>query len=202
MGIIFILAGILYIYKRESNENEGISFFDIEWKRYALDKYQILKSFTFGSVLFLNFYVQWNIYVFFMKFPMPMGPHSLFYIYMGLAVILFFGGVQILIKILREKFLIDNIPNSEKALEKKIIVGLSTGCIGFILYLGIIYISFRPLLDGTLFGNLTFYLAILFGAIYLITSVIKLFCVDKGIFGISVFLPLWLISIIAYMAHI
>lgn len=202
MGVIFVVLGILYIFFIEKKENDGISFNQIPWNRYTLNRYGILKSIVYGSALFLNFFVQYNIFAFYMKFPMIMGPHSPFYAIMIIAVILFFGGVQILIKILKEKFLLDNIDIPENSLGKKILVEVITGIIGTLLYAGVIYFAFAPLLADTLFGNLAIYLALLFGGIYLITSIIKLFCADKGVFGVSAFFPLLIIAILGFLLHI
>jgi len=202
MGVIFVVLGILYILFIEKKENEGISFNQIPWGRYTLSRYGILKSVVYGSALFLNFFVQWNMWAFFMKFPMIMGPHSPFYMIMILAVIMFFGGVQILIKVLKEKFLIDNIKIPERALGKKLLVEIIAGIMGTLIYVGVIYFAFAPLLADTLFGNLAIYLALLFGGIYLITSIIKLFCADKGVFGVSVFFPLLIMAILGFLLHI
>jgi len=202
MGVIFVALGILYIFFIEKKENDVISFNQIPWTRYSLNRYGIMKSVVYGSALFLNFFVQYNLFAFFMKFPMIMGPHSPFYMIMIMAVIMFFGGVQILIKILKEKFLLDNIEIPEKAIGKKILVEIITGVIGIVIYVGVIYIAFAPLLADTLFGNLAIYLALLFGGIYLITSIIKLLCADKGVFGVSVFFPLLIFAILGFLLHI
>jgi len=81
-------------------------------------------------------------------------------------------------------------------------VEIITGIIGIVIYVGVIYIAFAPLLADTLFGNLAIYLALLFGGIYLITSIIKLFCSDKGVFGVSAFFPLLIFAILGFLQHI
>jgi pimeloyl-ACP methyl ester carboxylesterase len=202
IGATFLITGILFIYILEKKENEGIKFKQIQWSRYTLDKYQIVKSFTYGSVLFLSFFFSWNIWAFFMKFPMMMGPHSVFYIYMVLALILFFGGFQVIIKILKEKFIKDNMEIPEKITAKKLSIEILTVIIGSVLCFIVIYIAFNPLFTSSLFGDLTVYIALLIALIYLLTNVIKIFCVDRGIFGITIFFPLFIFGILGFLLHI
>jgi len=202
IGIAFLGAGILLIIFLEKKENEGIKYTQIQWSQYSLDKYQIIKGFSFGSALFLHLFFSWTIWAYFMKFPMPIGPHSPFYMIMMFALILFFGGFQVMMKILKEKFLKDSMTLPEKLSFKGVAIELLTVIFGTVLCFIVIYITFFPLFSSSLFGNLTVYLALLLAFIYLLTNVIKIFCVDRGIFGITVFFPLFIFGILGFLLHI
>jgi len=201
IGSIFLITGISFLYITEKKENEGFRFTELNWSKYGLSKYQIIKGITFGSVLFLNFFVQYTLYAFYMKFPIMMGPHSIYYLYICLAVLLFFGGIQILSKILKEKLFRDNINIRDNKL-RKIFIELFNGFLILIILGVVTYFAFYPVLKTSLFGNLTWYAVGLFVLIYLITNIIKLFCVDKGVFGISIFFPLYIFAILAFFLHI
>ncbi|MHA1291311.1 MAG: alpha/beta hydrolase family protein [Promethearchaeota archaeon] len=205
IGTTFLISGILLIIFIEKKQNEGMKINQIEWGTYSLDKYQLIKSITFGSVLFLNFFFQWNIWAFYMKFPMIMGPHSIYYIYMIFAIITFFGGIQLFVKILKEKFLKDNISlatSEKRSVSKLILIESLSFLLGILIIIVATYIIFEPLLNTELFGDLTILIVELFVVLFIITNIIKIFCVDRGVFGISVFLPLIFFTIIAFFLHI
>ena len=202
IGITFLIAGIVLILILEKGENEGIKFRQIQWSRYTINKYQIIKSFMFGSILFLNFYFSWNIWAYFMKFPMTMGPHSAYYIYMVLAIILFFGGFELIIKIFKEKFLKDNIDISEGKTLRLIPINILTVIIGTVFCFIVIYIAFSPILNSSLFGNLTVYLALIIAVIYLLANILKILSVERGLFGVGVFFPLFILGILGFLLHI
>lgn len=202
MGAILVSGGIFLIYYLERSENEGITFQQIDWRRFTLDKYGILKNFTFGSFLFLNFIFQWNIWAFFMKFPMTMGPHSWYYGYLVVATALFFGGMQLIIKIFKEKILKDNIQVNREDKLKDILIELFATAFGIVIYVFVVGVAFLPVLTTSLLPNLTWALITIFIVIFLVTSVMKIFCTERGVFGYSIFLPILIFSILAYFLHV
>lgn len=76
----------------------------------------------------------------------------------------------------------------------------------FLLGIGIIgvisYIAFFPLLNTELLGNFTIIIVVFLIALYLFASLILRFSSEKGIFGISIFVPLALFTIVAFLFHI
>lgn len=201
MGIALVVFGIIFIIILEKQEYEGITVKQINWGLYTLDNYQILKGFTFGSVLFLNFMFQWNIWAFYMKFPMTMGPHSLYYLYMIIASALFFAGIQLFIKIMKEKVLKDNI-ETERSTVKKILIELLGTLFGLVMIIIIGYIAFVPLLSFSLLPDLTWGLVLIIAVIFLLIAVIKIFCTDRSILGYTIFLPICIFSVLAFFLHV
>jgi len=207
LGSIFLISGILIIFFIERRNDHGKSFKKIDWQKYTLGKYQIIKSLTSGSVIFLNILFAWNILAFYMKFPMMIGPHSMYFLYAAIAVVLFFAGVQLFVKILNENIVKDKINiNKTGSRKKQILLKGLVELVGFLIGLSIIisvsFITFYSLLDSRLFGNLTFLLVFYLSIIYLITSLIRILSVDKCIFGISIFIPLTFFAVIAFFLHI
>ena len=204
IGSIFIISGILLIYFVEKKESPLAK---INWGRYSLDKYQILKSLTFGSVIFLNILVQWDIMAFYMKFPMMIGPHSIYFLYAALAFVLFFAGIHIFIKILKEKVLKEKlrVSKAESQLKKlglNILIEALAIILGLIMISLIVFISYSALLNTKLFGNFTYQLLLYLGIIYLIAYAIYLISVEKGFMGVPIFIPLTLFTVIAFFFHI
>jgi hypothetical protein len=202
MGIIFMVGGVMLILFLEKSENEGIRFKQLDWKRYTLDNYSLLKNIVFGSSLFLNFIIQWNLWAFFMKFPMTMGPHSGYYIIMIIAAGLFFGGVQLLVKIFKEKGLKDNLEFSKDELGKRILIEL----LGVLLGMGILTVVsgvvFWTVVPASLFPGLIWGAVAIVLVFYLLTFIIKMICMERGVFGYTIFLPILLFNILAFFLHV
>ena len=207
VGSILLLGGVFIVLILEKKEIPNIRLKNIEWETYALDKYQIIKSVSFGSVLFLSIFFQWNIQAYFLKFPMRIAPHSVYYLFMVFSVLLFFGGIQLMTKIFKERILKNKVnillsDYSRKEILSKIIVEIGSSLFTFLTVFLLIFIAFAPLLNTMLFGNLAVFLALLFVGICLITDLIKIFCVDRGNFGFSIFLPLLIFAILAFFLRI
>ena len=207
MGFILVLGGIFIILIMHKKENARISLKDVDWNNYDLDKYQVIKSVSFGSVLFLSIYIQWNIQAFFLKFPTRIAPHSAYYFFMVLAVLLFFAGIQLMVKIFKEKILkikVDALLTdySRKELISNIIVEIGASLFTLLITFLLIFVAFSPLLNTVLFGNLALFLALVFIGLCLITDILKIICIDRGLFGISIFFPLLLFSILAFFLKI
>ena len=199
-GVLLLAGGLGFIYWIERAEREDISFSEMDWERYSLTKYQLVKGFAFGSALFLNFFFQWNIWAFYMKFPMTMGPHSAFYLYMVLAVVAFFGGVQLMVRALKEKFLADHLP-AERTWEKLAIEFLAA-CLGGVIIAVVGLIAFYPLLSFSLIGSLVLPLVVLLVGIYAASALVNAFCVERGLLGVVIFLPLTVFAVLAFFLHI
>ncbi len=207
MGCILLIGGIFIVIFLQKKENARISLKDVDWKTYGLDKYQVIKSVSFGSVLFLSIYIQWNIQAFFLKFPMRIAPHSVYYLFMVLTVLFFFGGIQLMVKIFKERILRNKVDAllgdySRKEMLSNVIVEIGASMFALLSVFLLIFIAFAPLLHTMLFGNLAVFLALIFVGICLITDVIKIICVDRGNFGISIFFPLLIFTIMAFFLRI
>jgi hypothetical protein len=207
IGSILLIGGIFIVIILHKKENARISLKDVDWNTYGLDKYQVIKSVSFGSVLFLSIYVQWNIQAYFLKFPTRIAPHSIYYLYMVLAVLFFFGGIQLMAKIFKERILRSKVDDllsdySRKELLSNVIVEIGSSMFTLLSVFLLIFISFAPLLHSTLFGNLAVFLALIFMGICLITDLIKIICIDRGNFGIWIFLPLLIFVIITFFLRI
>ena len=207
MGFILLLGGIFFVIVLQKKENDRIILKNVDWNTYGLDKYQLIKSVSFGSVLFLSIYIQWNIQAFFLKFPTRISPHSGYYFFMVFAVLLFFGGIQLMVKIFKEKILkikVDALLGdySRKELISNIIVEIGATLFTLFITFLLVFIAFAPLLNTGLFGNLALLLALIFIGLSLITDILKIVCIDRGLFGISIFFPLLLFSILAFFLKI
>ena len=207
MGSILLLGGIFITIVLYKKENARISLKDVDWNIYGLDKYQVIKSVSFGSVLFLSIHIQWNIQAYFLKFPTRIAPHSVYYFFMVLAVLSFFGGIQLMAKIFKERILRNKVEPlfgeySRKEMLSNIIVEIGASIFTLLSVFLLILIAFAPLLNTILFGNLIVFLALIFVGICLITDLIKIICVDRGNFGISIFFPLLIFSILAFFLRI
>ncbi len=207
MGIVLLVGGIVLAFLFEKRKNDQTKFGNISWERYGLDKYSTIRGITFGSVLFLNFFFEWNIWVYYLKFPMPMGPHSIYYLYMALAVVLFFGGFQVILKIFKENALKGVQQNASPTTErkgkfKKILIEVESTVFGcFLLAVGV-YLAFYLYFYSEIFGNFSHLIVLFVLVVYLITNIFKIINIDRSIFGISVFVPLLLFCILAYLLHI
>ncbi len=207
MGIVFLVGGVFIVFLFEKRKDDQITFGNVSWERYGLDKYSTIRGITFGSVLFLNFFVQWNIWVYYLKFPIPMGPHSIYYLYMALAVVLFFGGLQVIIKIFKENVLKGVKQNTMTSTErkeklKKILIEVKSTGFGCVLLAVSVYLAFYLYFNSEIFVNFSHIIVLLVLSVYLITNVSKIFSIDRSLFGISAFLPLLLFCILAYLLHI
>ena len=250
-GSLLLIGGIFMIYRHETRVNEGIQFTQIDWDRYDLATYRIAKSFTFGTALFLNFIFQYNIWAFYMKFPSIIGPHTVYYIFMVLAVLIFYAGVNLILKIVKETTFKDNVDHKERtpmkglltvlletlaiaiifaAISENLIIRIGgiiisgvifslilyrvikkkyylalidflTFILGICLIALLTFIAFYPLLNTALFGNLTGVIFILLSAIFILTSLFQNLCNERGIFGVPIFVPLAIFTIIAFLFH-
>ncbi|MGV9204176.1 MAG: alpha/beta hydrolase family protein [Promethearchaeia archaeon] len=210
-----VTVGLLSIWKYKGHyrkmRNDGKSLFQslhlVEWSRVNLSKYSIVKSITFGSVFYLGFFFQWNIWTFYMKFPMMMAPHSAYFIFMGLSVLLFFGGVELFVLIFKEKVLKDHIrtrfpASPRKGLYRLILIEILGVMFGLVIYALVGVVAFAPILRFALFGTLNWVLVGFFALIYLLTTILRIFYPDKTQFTVSIFVPLLLFTIVAYFLHI
>jgi hypothetical protein len=207
IGCILLIGGVFIVFILEKKENPSVKLNDIDWNSYALDKYQVIKSVSFGSVLFLSIFFQWNIQAYFLKFPMRIAPHSVYYLFLVFSVLLFFSGIQLLVKIFKERILRNKVnfllhENSRKEMFFNIIVELGSSLFTLLIAFLLIFITYALLLNTTLFGNLAVLLALLFVVICLLTDLIKILCVDRGNFGISIFLPLLIFTIFGFFLRI
>jgi len=207
MGSILLIGGCFIFLIMEKKENSSFKLNRTDWKTFGLDKYEVIKSVSFGSVLFLSIFFQWNIQTYFLKFPMRIAPHSVYYLFMVFSVLLFFGGIQLMVKIFKEKILKNKVnlllrDKSRKEMFSSIIVEVGSSLFTMLIAFLLIFIAFAPLLNTTLFGNLAVFLALFFVIICLITDLIKILCVDRGNFGISIFLPLLIFTIIGFFLRI
>lgn len=207
VGLYLLIAGVLTIYKIEAYENEGITFRQIQWNRYGLSRYQLSKGFCIGSVFFLTFYIILAMFAHYAKFPMMMGPHSFFYLFMVLAVVLFFGGFQVIVHIVKQKTFLETVEldddrDSKQGVLTRILVNCAMLLIGGILLAVLVYFSFFELFSFDLLGDLTWGLVIAFVFIYILSNTIHILNIRNSSFGITVFLPLLLISIIMFFFHI
>ena len=200
MGSIFLIGGISLIIFFESKEKNKLFSKMINWEKYSLDKYQILKNLVFGSVIFLNILFQWNIWAFYMKLPTMIAPHSIYYLYAALGIALFFAGIHLLVKILRKNIL-KSTSQPNKRLWKTLIDLLSI-LFGLIIIIIVSFIAFTFLLNTSLFGNLVIPLVLVLLGAYFISSIIDMFYGEKGIFGIAMFVPLTAFTILAFFIHI
>jgi len=182
MGCILLLGGIFIVIILNKRENARINLKDVDWNVYGLDKYQVIKSLSFGSVLFLSIYIQWNIQAYFLKFPTRIAPHSVYFFHMALAILFFFSGIQLMTKIFKERILRNKVDillgeYSRKEFLSNVIVEIGSSFFTLLSVFLLIFISCTPLLHTVI-------------------------CVDRGIFGISIFLPLLIISILAFFIKI
>ncbi|MHA1147707.1 MAG: alpha/beta hydrolase family protein [Promethearchaeota archaeon] len=205
MGTIMLIGGIIIIWFLEKRAYEGIKFRQINWGKYDLGKYEFARSFMFGSALFLNFIFQYNIWAFYMKFPSILGPHSIYYIYAVAAIIIFYASVNLVLKIIKEAVFKDNMQLEHEG--KKRIAWLAA--IEFIVFaLGLVffgilaYIAFFPILNTYLFGNMTMIMVYFLCGMYLIATIVRIFSSDRGVFGVEIFIPLALFTIVAFLFHI
>ncbi|MFO8018359.1 MAG: alpha/beta fold hydrolase [Promethearchaeia archaeon] len=219
-GVCALLGGLIMIWllsiwerrgEYRKMRNEGGTFFHslrlVKWYQVDLSKYSIVKSITFGSVLYLAFFFQWNIWTFYMKFPMMIAPHSLYFIYMASSVLLFFGGMEFLVQIFKEKVLKDHIrirfpESSRKGLFRLIVIEIVAAFFALFIYVMVGFIAFAPILSFSLFGNLSWLLAGFFALIYIAKRILNIFYPDKTQFALTIFVPFLLFTILAYFLHI
>ena len=179
----------------------------VNWEQMNLSKYSLVKTFAFGSILFLAFFFQWNIWTFYMKFPMMIVPHSLYFMFMAVSVLLFFGGGLIFINVFKEKFLMEYIQtefpdNPRKGIFRMLLIEGLAVVFGLFLFTIVGIIAFYPILSSSLFGFLGWALVGVFIALYLVISVLEFLYPDKSQFAVSLFFPLFVFTIAAYFLHI
>ncbi|MGQ4873876.1 MAG: alpha/beta hydrolase family protein [Promethearchaeia archaeon] len=205
VGLIISIVSILIIYRSERLKHEGITFSQIKWEKYSLSRYDVAKGITYGSLLFLNFIFQYNIWAFYMKFPPTIGPHSIFYALAILGIGTFFLGLNLFIKVIKELVFLDHIKifreNGKKDYKKLFAIEAISFFIGLSVITIIGYICLFPLLYS-IFGDLTIIATTLLIVIYIISYIINVFSSEKSIFGASTFIPIALFTIIAFLAHI
>ncbi|MFX1393303.1 MAG: alpha/beta hydrolase family protein [Promethearchaeota archaeon] len=201
MGSIFLVGNIYLIIFFENKEKNKFFSKMINWEKYTLDKYQILKNLVFGSVIFLNILFQWNIWAFYMKLPTMIAPHSIYYLYAALGIALFFAGIHLIVKILKKNIL-KSSSKSNKCLWNNIMIELLTILFGLIIIMIVSFITFTFLLNTSLFGNLVIPLVLVLSVAYVIASVIDMVYGEKGVFGIRMFVPLTLFTFLAFFFHI
>ena len=112
-----------------------------------------------------------------------------------------------MVKIFKEKILkikVDALLGdySRKELISNIIVEIGATLFTLFITFLLVFIAFAPLLNTGLFGNLALLLALIFIGLSLITDILKIVCIDRGLFGISIFFPLLLFSILAFFLKI
>ncbi|MFX0071241.1 MAG: alpha/beta hydrolase family protein, partial [Candidatus Hermodarchaeota archaeon] len=223
-GISLFVGGLLLIFIIEEKKHIHTKSKRVDWKKYHLGKYQILKSLVFGSILFMNIIFQLVVWAFYMKFPFMIGPHSIYFFYAAFGVVIFFAGVQILTKLIKENLVKEaskekNRQSITKSRALKIFDNLLPTIFGLIVISITITISLYHLFDSITmrqFFNFIFsrilksspnieaiyYIVVLFCIIYLVTGLIKKVFKDKGNFGVSIFVPLLFFMIIAFILHI
>lgn len=192
-GITLIVGSLLLIFYFEKRENENVKFKAINWEKYKLSKYQLVSSAAFGVAMAMVIIFQYTIISYVLKFPMMFGPHSLYYIYVAIAVVLFAIGLEIINEGILNKLLLDEKDRSTMIKSKILVIILGT-IINFLVGT----LLFYPFLGLNSLGNFAFYVGLAFAAIYLITRVLNLFAIERGILNSAIFYPLFFLFILGF----
>ena len=139
----------------------------------------------------------YGIMAHYLKFPMMLGPHSFYYIYVAIAVVVFAIGLEIVNEGILNKYLLDKRSRDNTIKSKLIVISLGA-LINFIVGT----LLFYPLLGFNSIGRFAFYVGLTFAAIYLITRLINLIFIERGILCSAIFYPLFFLFILGFFMRI
>ncbi|MHA1897091.1 MAG: hypothetical protein ACTSU2_06830, partial [Promethearchaeota archaeon] len=210
-GIISLVSAALFIYyliktnkgsrkdgNGEKNNSQDIKEHQIMLNIYnfGLDPYSISRSAIFGLSIGFNFIVFYNLIVLNIRYPFYLGLQSAYSLFVINGVIIFSAGLFIWLKIFRD------LLYSGNSLKNKIISEILFIILASIyLFLVGKLISVRVLNFGFL-GNLSFGFGIIVVAGFIIGKVFDYLSPEHGILGISVWMPLIIIIILAFFLKI
>ncbi|MBN1802212.1 MAG: hypothetical protein JW891_11935 [Candidatus Lokiarchaeota archaeon] len=207
IGCIFIASIfiiLIFFWKKQRVEDDQQSSF---WNTFGLDKYNLIRSFTFGSVIYLSLLLQWNLWSYFLKFPFRISPQSIYFVFVLISVALYFGSIEIIVKVLKESYLKPLLERKflTKNRAKQIIVPILeflSFLLGLAIQLLVVSIAFSFLLNQILFERVFGVAIATFILTYISSYIVKLVSVEKRVLGIPIFVPIIIFSVIGFLFHI